>query len=677
MSISNFSISQNPKITFLKSLNQNIDKYMLENLKKMDPNSKNYKEQQIELMYNVEKKRIEEIMKYCSEEQKKNQFQENSTIKSTLTKSSNFSTTVLNEKKKFLKTFKNKDLKKLKKQSVFVNSKKDNLLNLISKKRNSSQLSNFSNFTEDRYNKDKKLFNKQILKSIYKNKFKLENLKEEKESESSSEITYEDCDSISNCSIISEEMLPEVKMDFKNFKEDFFRKKEVFVLSLVKLKNKIVFFKEENKNLNFLSFFKDKQHQRVLSFDNEDYNYSFYLDCEKFLENKIGHFGEVNFLEETENRMEIENEEKDEISIIIQDENENTKNEDFSTAKKFLPNFYSLQVEDSSKKYSVTLNGKYFEIKNFENLNRKIDERNILKCSFSKKKNFFKASLKGGFYGSFVNLDKKKFQDRLILENGMLFMVNNKRGFYISNISGKDEFEKKELIFKKNFRNIEFCPTNFKYEKKDEFYNFLLDYFGEINDGMFDKAKFKKFFNLFCFENLKTNKISFICLDFVEFFKNYKLYRTKLKCIIFQINSVVAQKFFKLPSENYEFSFGNDKYNLMKNLDLNCLNTVFSFNTPYNLKIGFLSTMEKYYFEYKKEKKEINNSYCNFFSTNKEDCIKFKDISGNYEGIWICLSKFNIFQNEFVSENEILLPFDCYIMNYQNVFKISKDLLKI
>ena len=100
MSISNFSISQNPKITFLKTLNDNIDKYMMENLKKIDANSKNYKDQQIELMYDVEKKRIAELMKFCGENNQKNNKIENSTIKSTLSKNSNFSTTVLKEKKK-------------------------------------------------------------------------------------------------------------------------------------------------------------------------------------------------------------------------------------------------------------------------------------------------------------------------------------------------------------------------------------------------------------------------------------------------------------------------------------------------------------------------------------------------------------------------------------------------
>ena len=530
-----------------------------------------------------------------------------------------------------------------------------------------------------------------MLKKIYKTNFKLDNLKEEKESfsKSSSEITFEDneYDSMSDISVNSEEMEPELKSDFDDDKinKEIYNK-EVFIFSLVKLKNKIVEFKEDNKNLNVLSFFKNDKNERILNFDNEDYNYSFYCDLERFLKNKIYHYVENDFLKridevenkkEGDNKMEIEKDEKNEISIIIQDEDENKISEDFTNKRKILPNYYSLQKENDKKKYSVNLKNKYLEIKNFKNDDEKIEERNILKIKFEKEKNFFKGKIEGGFYGSFFNLDKKKFKDRLILENGILFMVNNKRGFYISNINGKDEFEKKNMILKKNFKNIEFCPTNFNYNKKEEFYKYLLNYYGEGNSGDFDKKKFKKYFNLFCYENFEKNKIPFICFDFVEFFKDYKLYRTKIKCILFQINFQSNQNFFKSQSENYQFSFGNEKYNLLKDLDLNYLNPIFSFNTPYNLKIGFLSSLEKYYFEYKKEKEEISNSYCNFFSRNEKDCIKFKEKNENSEGIWICLSKFNIFQNEFFSENEVLLPFDCYVMNFRNVFKISKDFLGI
>ena len=692
MSISNWSRNQDKNILFLRTLKNELEKFVAtekEKIKTKEPEEKRINE--FEIMFKVEKLKRKKIKDFCVknfEKINKNQNINSSTNKSSLTKQSNYSYTVLNRNRK---TLNYEDMTKIninRRRSDRPSQTKISLYEKRLSMKHEIGMLNIINESKDQKNNriknSKMVFNKEINKTIKKNDFKLD--KEEIDNSDLSEIyslnDEEDSNSEST-SILSEEKNPVNDLDYKiKICEDF---KDLFIFKIVKQKNKILNVNNRNQRLNLLSFLKGEL--RNIDLEDDEYNYCFFSDYNGFLKNKIVHI-EINeecnefkeYLLFDNNQMEEEIEESDKVSIFLKEENE--KNEDNlifdNKDKNYLNFYYSLQSNKSDYKYSSLIKKNMIlrDLTKFEENN--INERNILKFDFLKElKDHYKLSIKGGYYGAFLNLDQNRFKSKLLLKKGNLFMINSKRGFYISSIFKKGGSIQRTEFLTNNKFILEYNPINFLNEKSEEFYLYLLEVYKkeiekdeEIMNLDYKKNDFRKIFNEFCHDYLIKNYQSFICLEFVEFNDIYKIYRTKKKCLLFSIENI-NEFFLPINNSSYNYSFGDIIYKNNKEANFFLSNSISNFNAPYNLNINFEN--ENYFLNYS-QYNNLELQQFDLYSQDIKNCIKFSsDNDKNFkEGIWIGLTQFDIFQNEFVNNDGVLIPFDSYILYYAGVFNIEK-----
>lgn len=696
MSISNWSRTQDKNYLFLRTLKNEIENFVKSEKKKIQ--SQEIEERrinEIEIMFKAEKLKRTKINNFCEENNDKTDKTDrtlnlnSSTNKSSITKKSNYSYTVLNRNRKTLNYDEMTKIDIRRRKSDRPSQQRLSLFEKRLSMRNEIGIINESkDEKKNRMKNSKNVFNKEISKTIKKKNFKLHEESDNSDL-SQSEVYSEDeeNDELSdNTSILSDEKNPMNNCDFKMKANDSF--KDLFVFSIIKQKSKILKFGKINQNLNLLSFMGERE-LRNLDLEDDDFNYCFFSDYNGLIKNKIVHVevGEdTNIFEEylliDKNFMEEENLKDDSVNIFLKEENEqDEENLIFDNKdKNYLNFYYSLQSNKSSSKYSSLIKKKKnIIIRNLKNCKEyKINERNLLKFDFLRElKTYYKLYVEGGYYGAFLNLDQNQFKSKLILQKGNLFMINSKRGFYISSIFKETGSIQKTEFLKNNKSILEYNPINFLYEKSEEFYLYLLEVYKkkiekdeELMNFTYKKNDFCKIFNEFCYDYLIKNPTSFICLEFVEFNDLYKIYRTKKKCLLFSIENI-NEFFLENKSKNYNYSFGDIRFKNNREKNSYFSNSIMNFNAPYNLTINFENN--NYFLNYS-QYNNLKLEETNIYSQDIKTCIKFdhNEKENFKEGIWIGLTKFDIFQDEFKNEEGIFVPFNSYILYYTGVFKIDK-----
>ena len=717
MSISNFSISQNPTVVFLKKLNSELDELMIQQNSaiELEEDERKKQELRIQLMYDIERLRMEKMKEFLNISQNLSQKHESSILNSGQTSKSNFSNTVLSQRKKKLMRLNSKDTKNMKKKSLFV-GRPDLGLRFDVKKRNSHQIDIGSNtlsafsFNKDILeNQDELGIADKIFESIKNNSFKLEKLKEEKaEDVDSSDISDEPFSPKERynqvfleddaCSVESRELEPEQEVEEEDMELLNDELKEVVLLSLIKERNVLYGFNSKNSNINVLGYFKSgsdnnfNHNHRRLPFEESDFNYVYLIAENKFMHEKIYHGSSGDtLLQNSEQGSKISDFEPPLISKVqiceFEEKSNNEESNQFNDVNHTVkiinhPVAYSVHLDNSNSKFLTTYcihDNHQTSLPNYPN---KLD------LTFNANlKTHFMANVTEGCYSSFMNLDQDKFRDRLLLEEGSFFMINEKRGFYVSLISTGKENNKLLSFVKKHLSpdKIEFCAVNFDYSKAYQFYCRLMGFNVEEGDGILKEAEMDQFrakYQSFCYDYINKHDTPALCFNIVEYMFDYRIYRTVRKCILFQVNDNQTEFFTKPLDDNFNIKFGVNFHKMMKTLKLHNLNSITAFNFPYDVTVGYKYELQKFYMQYSNWT-EHPSEYVRFQDEKIDRCVNFKvdekeEVNEFKEGIWISLAQYVEFADNFTSEDrQVALPYGSLLMFYKNVFRVTKKSMQI
>lgn len=716
MSISNFSISQNPTVTFLKKLNSELDALVLQRNAgiELEQDHRRKQELRIQLMYDIERLRIEKMKENFNIPLNFSQKYDSSAVNSGKTLVSNFSNTVLAQRKKKLVRLNSKDTRNMKKKSLFI-GRPDLGFRVDIRKRNSHQIDlGANNLSEFSYNKDilqdhdDTGIADKIFESIKNNSFKLEKLREEKmEDFDSSDISdepfspkerynqgfFED----DGCSVDSKDLEPEYEIEEEDMETSNDVLKEVALISVIKERNVLYGYSNSNSNVNLLAYFKSgldnnfSHNQRKLPFEETDYNYTYLVAENKLILDRIYHASAGDALlynPDTSSKIsEFEPSTKSRVQIA--------EFEDKSTSddlSQFTDITYTIKIDNNPVSYSTHLdNTNSKHMTTYCVLSNPSPPRsfpNKLDLLFDTEvKSHFKARVPEGCYSSFMNLDQLKFRDRLILEEGSFFMVSEKRGFYVSLIATEKERNKKRDFFKKHVspEKIEFCATNFDFTKAHAFYCYMAGIVPTTKDTSLRETEMEQFkakYQSFCLEYVKNNDVSVICLNIVEYLFDYRIYKTVKKCVLFQVSTNPGDFFLQPSDHNFSIKFGYNLHKAMKPHKLQNLHSVAAFNFPYDVTVGYKYELGKFYLHYSNFvdvpseyfyfQDERTDRYLAYHNSDKADESQFK------EGLWLSLAKFVEFSDSFCTgDYYTVLPYGCLLMFHKNVFRVTKKSMQI
>lgn len=659
-------------------------------------------------MYDIEKMRMDKMKEFLNLTQNFSQKHESSIFNSGKTFRSNFSNTVLSQRKKKLLHMTSKDARNMKKKSLFVR-RSDLNLRFDVKKRNSHQIDLNSNtlsaftFNKDILeNHDDAGIADKIFESIKKNSFRLEKLREEKaEDINSSDISDEPFSSNEkynqgffeddDCSIDSKELEPEYEIEEEDLEPCTDDPKEIVIMTLIKERNALYGYKNSNANINVLGYFKSgtnnnfSHNQRKIPFDESEYNYAYLILENKLLFNRIYHGSSgVALLHNADMGSKIsEFEPSTESRVHICEFEEKTNSDETSHFSEIThtvkianhPVAYATHLDSNNSKAITTycLHTNQTQLPNYPNKLDFIFDHQIA--------SHFKARVVEGCYSCFVNLDQNKFKDRLILEEGTFFMVSEKRGFYVSLIASEKERNKKRDFIKKHVSpdKIEFCAINFDYTKAYMFYHHLMGSDIANSDGLLKETEmdqFKSKYHAFCLDYVNNHDVPLICINTVEYLFDYRIYRTVKKCILFQVNTL-SDFFTATNDEHFTIKFGAGLHKAMKTARLQNLHSVAAFNFPYDIALGYKHELGKFYLLYS----NFSNKPSEYFYFQDERLDRHLEFKVNdkteenefKEGLWLSLAKYVEFCDSFTTgEYYVILPYGCLMMFYKNVFRVTK-----
>lgn len=706
MSISNFSISQNPNVVFLRKLNSELESRQMIELAQIEkePDQQLRRELRIKLMYCIEKERLEQLAGFAQKKPNISFKHDSLTQRSKTTAKSNYSNTILSQKKKKLMSLRSKEFpNRLKKNSLFMPNITQDNKRRISKKRNShqaiSQQTHFLNIKRDILDDgDGVEINDQIYNSMQNSAFRMrQRIPETNEDVDTSSLSEEGFsggerldgfmfDNADGCSVESKDLEPEEHVDKVNFKGGL---RQTAVLTLVKQRNSLFGYKAKNKHLNLLSFFKEDEsakHERKIPFDDDEYNYSYFIGQNRLIKERVYHEDSNSyFIEESGKKNSISSFiELNNTRTVIREENsplhaEGKNKLNFSISTQNGQRSYSTFLENANKKSMETIS--FQKIEQIESdSDSETELNNQLTLDFDDRdETHYKAFIDSGCYGSFINLDQNRFQDKLMLREGSFFLVNEKRGFYVSKvILPMENMKKKQFLnLHQSFNGIDFCPVNLDYSRLLEFYHHISNKTPDFSNEITTQEELNSFrikLNEFFVGYIKINTLPLICLSMIEYVPDYKIFRTVKKSVLFEFACDSGDFFKEIGKDSFSFDFGHSFYTNMKNHKMQHLNSISGFNCPYNLNLSFKQQINGFCLSYLQHSGN-DTAFTDPFSDNKERQLRFtsSEEDGVKEGLWMNIAKYDELREGFRNLNSpVHLPYNSHLLFHRNVFLINK-----
>ena len=314
-----------------------------------------------------------------------------------------------------------------------------------------------------------------------------------------------------------------------------------------------------------------------------------------------------------------------------------------------------------------------------------IDNRILLNFD---KPNYFSVKTENAFYGVFANLNLASFKQNLLLEEGMVFLINEKRGFGVQTIVGPTQTAKKLKILKEAIADDRFfihC-ANLRQPLLSNLLSILKESFDP--DSQFDPVKntgnhslLKKFYS----HLLATLSTQLIVLARVEFHQQYKLFQWKVPCLVFQHDfaNTPFESFFDSPNvDRPTFSIGQTLFKSQTEIRLR--NPLTNLMLPYDLQFNFHSQVDRFSLSYPDG---LGQSFVDLFSkdvcqlnwsSSEGDCVELdRNRLTEEEGIWVMLAKFDLFDELICSKQFVHVPYNSLIMANQIVYFISREKLAV
>lgn len=300
----------------------------------------------------------------------------------------------------------------------------------------------------------------------------------------------------------------------------------------------------------------------------------------------------------------------------------------------------------------------------------------------------FSVKIDSAFYGAFLNLNLASFDQNLLLEEGMVFLNNEKRGFGIQTIANSSQISKKLKILKE-LMNDDRCfihCANLRQALLPNLCAFLKASFDP--DSQFDILKntgsnrlLKKFF----FHILSTASTPIIVLSKVEFHQQYKLFQWKEHCLVFQhdFTNTPFESFFDQPNLNQpSFTVGQSLFKSQP--DIRLRNPLTNLMLPYDLQFTFHAQVDRYSLSYPGGSAQ---SFVDLFDPDScqlkwnSNASQSTEIDRNRlteeEGVWVMLAKFDLFDELICAKHFVHLPFGSLVMLNQIVYFVSRERLAV
>ena len=297
----------------------------------------------------------------------------------------------------------------------------------------------------------------------------------------------------------------------------------------------------------------------------------------------------------------------------------------------------------------------------------------------------FRMGIHSSDYGAYINLSQHRFNQRLLLEHGMLFMLNSRVGFYISEIGKEEEFKKREAVLKElvSRSSFDLYCHNIDPQQMPQ----LLDYL-KHRDANSCQKPISVLYKEFCLKLLSTERLSdFIVLSFVEYYPEYNIFKVVRECLVFKYqvpSELSGASWFQSSQGSFdEFNFGQKLFQSIRKTTKSKLCAITSFCAPYNLVIGLNDTVRRFYLSYDRSPLQ-QASYCSLFDNN-EAYIRQTPLIQNLnsgiilkeEGLWLCIRKFDLECDHSDPPRYVKVSFGSLIMILQNVFLVQRKHLAI
>lgn len=293
-----------------------------------------------------------------------------------------------------------------------------------------------------------------------------------------------------------------------------------------------------------------------------------------------------------------------------------------------------------------------------------------------------------GQHGAFVNLPLDGFWQKLLLEEGMMFLINEKKGFGIQTIvAGSEAGRRAELLRTAltDERVYVHC-SNLRQSCLPGFIEQLKLTHQECQDPNIDWTKnsaLNAAFKAFFIPLLAQTASPIIVLSKIEYHQQYKLFQWKEKAIVFQIDlsGTVYEPFFqKVDSRYNDFLMGET---LVKHQEeVKFRNPVSTFYAPYDLHFSYHPEVERFSISY--PGKEIYE-FCDLWDTSKCSLTWTGDWQGKAgakpltqeklirnEGLWVGLAKMDFFEEGMSSKTPVNIPYGSVLMINQIVYLVSQ-----
>ncbi len=317
----------------------------------------------------------------------------------------------------------------------------------------------------------------------------------------------------------------------------------------------------------------------------------------------------------------------------------------------------------------------------FSQLNRKFLADGISLAYDHANHSSFSVSIESGNFGAYLNLSRSRFQQKMLLETGMLFLINERVGFYISEIVKGNETQKREKVVQDLATRSSFDAycNNLGISQLPEFLAFL-----KASDNTLPEKTASVLYKEFCVNHLKNeHRSDFLVLSFVEYFPHYKVFKVLQDCLVFkyQTREVGLSAFFA-PSLGCfgTLTFGQSLFHDLRLMAKSRLCSLTAFHSGYDITIDFNETVQRFCFHYPKLRTEAADfPYCSLFDESDAH-VKFAIPENSFsseslpqeEGLWVLLGKFDLFADSLGNSRSVKVPFGSLLMMNRNVYLIER-----
>lgn len=300
----------------------------------------------------------------------------------------------------------------------------------------------------------------------------------------------------------------------------------------------------------------------------------------------------------------------------------------------------------------------------------------------------FSVNVNEGQYGAFVNLPLDGFSQKLLLEEGMMFLINEKKGFGVQTIISGSESGRRGELLRTALADERFYMhcANLRQSALPGFIAQLKLVHPESQDPSIDWNKnsaLNSAFKAFFIPLLMNSANPIIVLSKVEYHQQYKLFQWKEKAIVFQIDlsGTVFEPFFQKVDCRYsDFDMGETLVKHQEEVKIR--NPVTTFFAPYDLHFSYHPEVERFSLSY--PGKEVYE-FCDLWDIAKCGLKWTGDWQGKAgakpltqeklirnEGLWVGLTKMDFYEEGMSSKTPVNLPFGSVLMINQIVYLVSQ-----